>query len=119
MLGVCSTAACDWDWSRERETPPDARLSYTKPLGDRFLNRTNAERVAALQALCDRKDYRLLDLAFSWLLHCDAVSSVIAGASTPEQLAENAKAVQLILSPDDLAEIDVITGAERYKPHHG
>lgn len=22
MLGVCSTAACDWDWGRERETPP-------------------------------------------------------------------------------------------------
>jgi aryl-alcohol dehydrogenase-like predicted oxidoreductase len=88
-------------------------------LGDRFLIPTNTEMLAALQAFCDRNGYRMLDLAFSWLLHCNAVSSVIAGASTPEQLAQNVKAVELALSPEDLAEIDAITGAGRYKPSHG
>jgi aryl-alcohol dehydrogenase-like predicted oxidoreductase len=100
-------------------SPEGARLSYTKPLGERFLNQSNTEVVAALESLCARKGYRLLDLAFSWLLSNRAVSSVIAGASTPEQLSKNAEAVQLTLSQEDLAEIDVITGADRYKSHHG
>jgi aryl-alcohol dehydrogenase-like predicted oxidoreductase len=105
---------------RPGQPPPSgARLSYNKPLGDRFLIQTNTEMLAALQSFCDRNGYRMLDLAFSWLLHCSAVSSVIAGASTPEQLAQNVKAVELALSPEDLAEIDAITGAGRYKPSHG
>jgi len=99
--------------------PPGARLAYTKPLAERFLSQSNTSVAAELQAFCDRRGYRLLDLAFSWLLHRDVVSSVIAGASTPEQLAQNLKAIELRLSPDDLAEIDVITGADRYKPSHG
>ena len=71
----------------DQRAPEGARLSYNKFLSDRFLNQSNTEMVARLQALCDSRGYRMLDLAFSWLLHCDAVSSVIAGASTPEQLS--------------------------------
>jgi aryl-alcohol dehydrogenase-like predicted oxidoreductase len=105
---------------RSGEPPPEgARLAYTKPLQERFLNQTNAEMVAGLQAFCERRGCGLLDLAFSWLLSNSAVSSVIAGASTPEQLSANAGALHLTLSPSDLAEIDVITGAERYTHHHG
>jgi aryl-alcohol dehydrogenase-like predicted oxidoreductase len=99
--------------------PSDARLAYTKPLAERFLNQSNVAIAGELQAFCDRRGFQLLDLAFSWLLHQKVVSSVIAGASTPEQLAQNLNAVELSLSADDLAEIDVITGADRYKPSHG
>jgi aryl-alcohol dehydrogenase-like predicted oxidoreductase len=106
-------------YRRDQPPPRDARLAYTKPLGERFLNDSNMEMVAQLQALCDIRGWRLLDLAFSWLLACPAVSSVIAGASTPEQLRQNAEATLLRLSKDDLAEIDAITGADRYKPSHG
>jgi aryl-alcohol dehydrogenase-like predicted oxidoreductase len=106
-------------YKANQPAPEGARLSYNKFLSDRFINQSNAETVAGLQALCDRKGYRMLDLAFSWLLQSPAVSSVIAGASTPEQLSQNVKAVALALTADDLAEIDVITGADRYKPSHG
>jgi aryl-alcohol dehydrogenase-like predicted oxidoreductase len=106
-------------YKADQLAPEGARLSYNKFLSDRFINQSNVETVAGLQALCDRKGYHMLDLAFSWLLHSPAVSSVIAGASTPEQLSQNVKAVELALTPDDLAEIDVITGADRYKPSHG
>jgi aryl-alcohol dehydrogenase-like predicted oxidoreductase len=99
--------------------PSGARLAYTKPLAERFLNQSNMAMATELQAFCDRRGFGLLDLAFSWLLHRSVVSSVIAGASTPEQLAQNLRAVELDLSSDDLAEIDVITGADRYKPTHG
>ena len=106
-------------YRRDQPPPRDARLAYTKPLGDRFLSVSNMEMVVRLQALCDTRGWRLLDLAFSWLLTCPAVSSVIAGASTPEQLRQNAEATRLRLSREDLVEIDAITGADRYKPSHG
>lgn len=107
-------------YKAEQPAPQSGRLSYNKFLSDRFLVAENYRVVAALQDFCDRRGYRLLDLAFSWLLcHSDAVSSVIAGASTPEQLAQNVKAVELKLIAEDMAEIDVITDAGRYKPSHG
>jgi aryl-alcohol dehydrogenase-like predicted oxidoreductase len=37
------------------------------------------------------------------------VSSVIAGATKPEQLEANVRATEWTLTPEDLAEIDTIT----------
>jgi aryl-alcohol dehydrogenase-like predicted oxidoreductase len=51
----------------------------------------------------------LLELAFGWLLANPLVPSVIAGASSPEQLMQNTQACGWQLSADDLAEIDRIT----------
>jgi aryl-alcohol dehydrogenase-like predicted oxidoreductase len=53
----------------------------------------------------------MLELAFSWLAGRPQVSSVIAGATTPEQIEQNVQAVEWALGPDELAEIDRITGA--------
>ena len=52
----------------------------------------------------------LLELAFAWLLAKPSVASVIAGASTPEQMRQNAGAVSWTLGADELAEVDRITG---------
>ena len=51
----------------------------------------------------------MLELAFSWLLREGAVASVIAGATTPEQVEQNVRAAGWTLSAEDLAEIDRIT----------
>jgi aryl-alcohol dehydrogenase-like predicted oxidoreductase len=51
----------------------------------------------------------MLELAFSWLASRPAVSSVIAGATKPEQLEANVRAADWALTPDDLAEIDRMT----------
>jgi len=48
----------------------------------------------------------LLELAFSWLLRFPAVTSVIAGATTPDQIRANASAVGWEISNVDLAQID-------------
>jgi aryl-alcohol dehydrogenase-like predicted oxidoreductase len=52
--------------------------------------------------------HTITDLAFQWLLAHDAIPSVIAGATKPEQVAANAAAgtVDWTLSAEDLAEID-------------
>jgi len=44
--------------------------------------------------------------AFAWLLAHPPVSSVIAGATTPEQITANARAADWHLSADEMAELD-------------
>jgi aryl-alcohol dehydrogenase-like predicted oxidoreductase len=48
----------------------------------------------------------MLELAFSWLLSDGAVASVIAGATSPEQVEQNIRAAGWTLSAGELAEID-------------
>jgi aryl-alcohol dehydrogenase-like predicted oxidoreductase len=89
--------------------PNDARLAYTKPLADRFLSGPNVALAEKLRAFAEARGHTLLDLAFSWLLAQKTVPSVIAGASTAEQLAANAEAVTWALTAEELAEVDRIT----------
>jgi aryl-alcohol dehydrogenase-like predicted oxidoreductase len=51
----------------------------------------------------------MLELSFSWLASRPQVSSVIAGATSPEQIEQNVNAISWTLSADDVAEIDKIT----------
>jgi aryl-alcohol dehydrogenase-like predicted oxidoreductase len=48
-------------------------------------------------------------VALAWLLHQPAVTSVIVGAKKPEQLADNIKATQLQLGPEDLQKIEAVS----------
>jgi len=52
------------------------------------------------------RDHSLLELAFSWLAARPAVASVIAGATTPEQVRANAAAPVWKMTTADLREID-------------
>ncbi|HQW09613.1 MAG TPA: aldo/keto reductase, partial [Steroidobacteraceae bacterium] len=55
------------------------------------------------------RGHTLLELAFSWLAAQPGVSSVIAGASRPEQVEQNAGAAGWILTSAELAEVDRMT----------
>ena len=53
--------------------------------------------------------HTMLGLAFGWLLSKPVTASVIAGASTPEQIEQNVKAGSVKLSSEQVAELDRIT----------
>jgi aryl-alcohol dehydrogenase-like predicted oxidoreductase len=65
--------------------------------------------VERLEAFCAARGRTMLELAFSWLLANPLVSSVIAGATRPEQLEQNVKAAQWTIGAEDLAEIERLT----------
>ncbi len=90
--------------------PRDARLSG-RGEGDKYFNKANLETVENLRTFAAARDRTLLELAFSWLLSKGVVSSVIAGATKPEQIEANAQAAGWELSEDELAEVDELTGA--------
>jgi aryl-alcohol dehydrogenase-like predicted oxidoreductase len=89
--------------------PQGARLTDTKRLADRYMTETNVKAVEALDEFATKHGHTLLELAFSWLAARPVASSVIAGATKPEQVEQNAKAADWALTPDDLAEIDRLT----------
>lgn len=49
-----------------------------------------------------------VQVAFSWLAAQPSVASVIAGATKPEQVRENAQAAAWKPTPEDLAALDAI-----------
>jgi aryl-alcohol dehydrogenase-like predicted oxidoreductase len=89
--------------------PQGARLTETKRWADRFLTDSNWPVVERLEAFATARGHTLLELAFSWLASRPYVSSIIAGATQPEQLEANVKAVGWTLTPEDIAQIDQIT----------
>ena len=61
-----------------------------------------------LDAYANEHGHSMLDLAFSWLLAHPAVSSVIAGAMTEEQVEANSKAGDWKMTPEERDDIDAI-----------
>jgi aryl-alcohol dehydrogenase-like predicted oxidoreductase len=68
----------------------------------------NFATVEALRAFAEQRGHTLLELAVSWLAAHPCVVSVIAGATTPEQVRANATAANWKLSAAELAEIDAL-----------
>jgi len=56
--------------------------------------------VERLAAFCAERGRTMLEIAFGWLLARPCVSSVIAGATTPEQVRQNAGALGWQLTAD-------------------
>src|SRR5262249_51206694 len=76
--------------------------------GPKVFTSENIERVEALIAFTESRSHSLLELAFSWLAARPEVSSVIAGAKTPEQVRANSRAASWKLTARDLAEVEGI-----------
>ena len=63
-----------------------------------------------LEKFAEDRGHTMIELAFGWLASRPYVSSVIAGATKPEQVEQNAKAADWKLTDEDFAAIDEIMG---------
>ena len=98
-------------YQRNSAMPAGTRLTNTQRLADRFLTEQNWRIAERLGDFAASRGRTLLELAFSWLANRPQVSSVIAGATKPEQLEQNAKAVGWKLTAEEMAEIDRLSKA--------
>ena len=64
-------------------------------------------KMEKLRDFANARSMSMVELAFAWLLSEPVVSSVIAGATKPEQVAQNAQAAGKRLSDVDLALLDL------------
>jgi aryl-alcohol dehydrogenase-like predicted oxidoreductase len=97
-------------YSRGSVLPQGTRIAgYPEELRARFVSSGLFDTVEMLAEFCEKRGRPLLSLAFSWLLSKPFVASVIAGASSPEQVKLNVSSVGWRLSSDELLEIDKMT----------
>ena len=62
--------------------------------------------IDVMRGIAQARGATVAQVALAWLLYQPQVTSVIVGAKRPEQLADNIKATELQLAPDDLAQLD-------------
>ncbi len=95
--------------AREQGYPAGTRLGNDKAVATRFASDRNWKVIDQLQTFVDARGRTMLELAFSWLAARPGVSSVIAGATRPEQLEQNVRAAEWMLSAAEMSELDRIT----------
>lgn len=98
-------------YRRNAPMPAGTRMATTQRLADRYLTERNWAIAEKLGDFAEARGRTMLELAFSWLLSREPVASVIAGATKPEQLEQNAKAGTWKLTGEELTEIDRIAAA--------
>jgi len=74
----------------------------------RLLTDKNFSMLEKLEQFASERGHPLVELAIAWLLFQPKVSSVIAGATKPEQLNANANATQWELTVEEMKELDNI-----------
>ncbi len=96
-------------YQRSAPPPKGSRFAGGGGLASRYLNDANWVIVDELQKFCATRGKTILQLAFAWLLAHDFVPSVIAGTTSPEQVAENVAAATWRLTSEEKAEVDRIS----------
>ncbi|GAC1325254.1 MAG: aldo/keto reductase [Mycobacteriales bacterium] len=89
-------------YRRGADAPAGTRLA-ARPEG---LADADFDRLEAIQAYADERGLSMLDVAIGGLAAQPAVASVIAGATSPEQVTANVAAGDWQPSPEDLVALD-------------
>lgn len=91
--------------------PDDSRAARKGSMSARMLTDETLERVRGLNAIAESRGQTLAQLALSWALRDERVTSVLVGASSVAQLDDNLAAVKnLSFTAEELARIDDYAG---------
>lgn len=94
-------------YRRNQEGPEDSRrVSFDFPPVDK---EKAFDIIEVMHPLAEEKGISVAQLALAWLLHQPVVTSVIIGAKKIEQLEDNLKAIDVVLSEDDLTKLDEVS----------
>jgi len=90
--------------------PPPADSRAADPNANMFMSLNDAvlEKVQKLRPIAERNGLTMAQMALAWCLRLPNISSVITGATRPEQVEENVRASGVTLSTEDLTEIDSV-----------
>jgi aryl-alcohol dehydrogenase-like predicted oxidoreductase len=93
-------------YEKGKDIPKGTRYARMGRFGERYMTDENWRIVEALTSFAKAKGHSLLELAFAWLVAHPYLSSVIAGATRPEQVEQNVKAAAWKLSAADIDEVN-------------
>jgi aryl-alcohol dehydrogenase-like predicted oxidoreductase len=97
---------------RRGQPAPSGSRGEGSPYVQEFMTDKLYDRLEQLIAWAKDHGYEMNDLAQAWLLAQPSVCSVITGATRAEQVIQNARAGDWILTKDEIDEINQILNAE-------
>ena len=98
-------------YERGKAAPKGSR-GENNPYVQKYMTDANFGKLEQLTGWASEHERSMGDLAFAWLLAQPRVSSVIAGATSPEQLTRNAAAAEWKLSAEDRDAVNAILDAK-------
>lgn len=92
--------------------PADSRIHTDgRFLQETALTEKRLSQIRALNELAAQRGQKLSEMALSWLLQDETVTSVLIGASKPEQILDNVKAISnCTFTGEELEKINEISG---------
>lgn len=97
-------------YKRGAGVPENTRLAITPHAQAIRLTDDNFDIVEHLEVWVEKRGHSLVELAFAWILARKSVGSVIAGASTPAQIRQNAAAAEWELTGEEMEELAQVLG---------
>ena len=95
-------------YKRGKDVTEGTRLASNARRAESTLTDANFDIIEGLEAFAAKRGRQMVELAIAWLLANPLVSSVIAGATQPEQVTANAKAADWNLTSEEMEELDGI-----------
>ena len=90
-----------------REAPKGSRFDlWGDRIASTFMTESSLKILGRVEELCHRLSEDMVTVAMGWLAHKPCVTSVIAGATTPDQVEQNVRGGAWRPSPDALAELE-------------
>lgn len=93
-------------YTRNTSTESGRRVNFDFPP----VNKEKAyDIIDVMQEIATSKGVSVAQIALAWLLHQPVVTSVIIGAKRPEQLQDNLKSTEVVLSTEELSKLDEVS----------
>ncbi|WP_426108116.1 aldo/keto reductase, partial [Massilia sp. TSP1-1-2] len=101
--------------AQEGETRPesDKRLDGANPFGDSLFTERNWKILDTLKAVADETGLSQTKVALSWVTARAGVTSTLMGVSRVAQIADNASALDIVLSPQHLEALDAVSAPDQ------
>lgn len=103
-------------YRRDERPPADSRMGDDPGRGMEAVERRSTDRtwriVDAVQSVAQEQGVGMPQVALAWLAARPGVTSVILGARTVEQLAENLRSVEVTLTAEQTAALDAASVVE-------
>ncbi len=93
---------------REGEPPPQGSRGESNPYVQRYFTPSNFAKVRKLTTWAEERGHSMAELAIAWLLAQPQLTSVIAGATSTEQVEANIRAAEWKLSAEEQQEVRAI-----------
>ncbi len=99
-------------YRRGAQAPEGSRLATWQETFKQFDNDRCWKVLEQVREVARRRETSPATVSLAWLLAKPEVSSIIVGARTEKQLAENLAALELRLSPEEVAELDQVSAPD-------